>query len=478
MSERVMANAKIAGAKLDAAVVLYQPSLPQANEDGVIDVAALSPGDFVVVRIPNGQTDLWHPTPGDTIWAYLTDAQSGITVTSAVAIVVGEPNLASWDARLDPAKIPNGTYHATYQKWNSVDDVAGSAPTPVTIAGSSAVGYPGPTFPDATNGVLFYGKTSRQGGAQVRTTYDLQQNDQVTFHWIGVDKWGRDVPAAAYHTHPPLNVSEQDVHNGYIADTVPFANIRRLGNLGSGSAYYDVQRQGLNHTSLNANVVTSWSDIAALQLTSTVGAPKASVQPTDLYPCNSGAVFGEPGLPVTVSVSRGQIVEADSGDPTVYRTQLDENGLASFSVTASNDRVVVISAFSKNGGAPLASATFFDYQQVNTAGIKQYAYTTSAPSDGVSTCTVYLQVMDAFNSPDQTVTATITDAASGAQIVGTDPNSPHTAQIYLNDDGSAFVQIVDTRVEKVHVTLSVTGQEDVLALAPLEFIQFPFVPSR
>lgn len=471
-----MTSAKTPREAQDETIVLPTPSLPQANAQGIIDVAALTPGDFVLVRIPNERRDLWHPTPGDVVWAYLTDPQSGVTVTSEVAIVIDNPLEASWDAKFDPGKIPNGSYQATYQKWNLVWDVAASAPTPVTIEGSGATGYAGPIFPGATDGVLYYAALSKQNGAVIRTNCGIEPDDQVTFYWSGVDRWGRNVPKAAYKTPTPLKPSSTDLHNGYVADKIPFSKIRQLGNLGCGVGHYEVLRQGVTHTSLNTGVVISWSDIATLQATSTVGAPMATVQPTDLYPCNGGTVFGEPGLPVTVSVSSGQIVEADPGDPTIYQTQFDENGLASFSVMSDGDRVITISALAQGGGGSMrCNATFFDYQVVNAAGIKQYACTTSAPSDDVSACTIYFQVMDAFNDPNQTVTVTIIDAGSSARIVGTDPNRPHTAQIYLNDDGSAYAQIVDPCAETVHLTLSVTGQADVVRLDPLGFISFPFV---
>jgi hypothetical protein len=345
----------------------------------------------------------------------------------------------------------------------------------VTIEGSSATGYPGPIFPGAAHGVLYYSALANQGGAEIRTNCGIQPDDQVTFYWRGVDRWGRDVPSAAYQTPIPLTPSSTDLHNGYVTDKIPFSKIRPLGNLGSGVGHYEVLRKGMTHTSLNTGVVISWSDISTLQVTSTSGAPVATVQPTDLYPCNIGTVFGEPGLAVTVSVSSGQIVEADPGDPTIYPTRFDENGLASFSVMSNGDRVIVISALAAGSGAMRCTATYFDYQVVNTAGIKQYAYTTSAPSDGVSACTIYFQVMDAFNGPNQTVTVAIIDAASSAQIVGADSNSLHASQIYLNDDGSAYAQIVDAYAETVRVTLSVTGQADVVRLDPLGFISFPSV---
>jgi hypothetical protein len=470
-----MTSGKTPRAAHDESIILPEPSLPQANAQGVIDVAALASGDFVLVRIPNDRRDLWHPTPGDVVWAYLTDPQSGVTVASEVAVVIDDPLQVSWDAKFDPGKIPNGSYQATYQKWNLVWDAVCSAPASVTITGASATGYPGPIFPDATHGVLYYSALSKQGGAEIRTNCGILPDDQVTFYWSGVDRWGREVPNAAYKTPIPLKPSSTDIHNGYVTDKIPFSKIRKLGNLGCGVGHYEVLRQGITHTSLNTNVVISWSDISTLQVTSTWGAPIATVEPTDLYPCNTGTVFGEPGLGVTVSVSSGQIVEADPGDPTIYTTQFDENGLANFSVMSNGDRVIVISALAQGSSAMRANATFFDYQVVNTAGIKQYAYTTSAPSDGVSACTIYFQVMDAFNDPNQTVTVTITDAASSAQIVGADSNSLHTSQVYLNDDGSAYAQIVDTCAETVHVTLSVTGQADAVQIDPLGFVSFPVV---
>ncbi len=461
---------------LDESFSLNAPSLPQANQAGVIDIAALSPGEFVLVRIPNDQIDLWHPTPGDTVWAYLTDPQSGVIVLSEIAVVVDDPNVASWDAKFDPGKIPNGTYKATYQKWNLVNDVASSSATPVTIQGSTAAGYPGPTFPEASDGVLYYSTIATVDGAHVRTNYGLQPGDQVTFHWQGFDKWGNALPKAAYKTQPALNVAEEDCDKGYIADKIPALNIRAVGDLGSGAAYYEVLREGVNHTSLETNVVTSWSDIATLQVTSTAGAPKASTQPTDLYPCNCGTVFGEPGLDVTISVTAGQIVEADPGDPTIYKTRLDSYGLASFSVSSNDQPVSIITVHAnKVAGMPSVPATFGDYLDGSAAaGIEKYAYTTYVPSDGVTACTIYFQVMDAF--VDQTVTVTIVDTNCQATIVGADLETPKTRVVYLNDDGSGSAQIVDKCAEKVQVAFSVTGQAQMLPLQyPVEFISFPSV---
>lgn len=463
-------------AALDESFSLNAPSLPQANQAGVIDVAALSPGEFVLIRIPNGQIGLWHPTPGDTIWAYLMDSESGVIVTSEIAVVVGDPHASSWDAKVDPAKIPNGTYKATYQKWNLVNDVATSSATPVAIQGSTAVGYPGPTFPEASDGVLYYSTIATVDGAHVRTNYGLQPGDQVTFYWQGFDKWGNVLPKAAYKTQSPMTVAKADYDKGYIADKIPLLDIRAVGDLGSGAAYYEVLRQGAKHTSLKTNVVTSWSDIASLQVTSTVGAPKASIQPTDLYPCNCGTVFGEPGLDVTISVTAGQIVEADPGDPTTYKTRLDSFGLASFTVSSGDRRVSIITVYAnKVAGMPSVPATFGDYLDGSAAaGIEKYAYTTYVPSDGVTACTIYFQVMDAF--VDQTVTVTIVDTNCQATIVGADLETPKTRVVYLNDDGSGSAQIVDKCAEKVQVAFSVTGQAQMLPLQyPVEFISFPSV---
>lgn len=452
-------------------IVLVPPSLPQAGQDGAIDIGALSPGEMIVVRIPNGQ-DFWHPTPGDTVWAYLDD------LPSEIAVVVDSVDRLSWDAKFDPSKVPDGSYVATYKKTNLVGDVAPSLPIPVMIKGSTAQRYPGPIFPDAANGVLLYAKISGQNGASLDTQYLLQLGDEVTFYWQGFDIWGNEIPEAAYETSPSLKVGQRDVGNGYASDTIPLRCIQPLGNLGSGVAYYEVLREGVTHRSLPTRVEISWSDITALQVTSTVGAPLISPQLPNFNPCNCGTVFGEPGLDVTIYVSGGAIVEAGPSDPTTYRTRLNGAGLASFSVSSSNERTVAIIARSDAmvGKPPLATTTFDNYLDGSAAGIEGYIYTTYVPSDGVTACSIFFQVMPAF--VNQTVTVTIVDENSRAMVVGAEKDTPHTRTIWLYDDGSGFAQIVDTCAEKVNVTLTVTGQPQSVQLpAPVEFISFPTASS-
>ncbi|WP_206956993.1 hypothetical protein [Trinickia acidisoli] len=467
MNEHTRRTTKNETIELDA------PTLPQSVEEAgqrIIHVDDLSPGQKIIVQVANYQKN-WHASPGDKIQGYLNDTPS----ENVVYIDKANIDNTSWDTEFDPGKIPNGSYRATYTKTNEVGDLVDSLPQPVTIEGSTASNYPNPLFPDAVDGVLRYAQLSEHDGTPIKAEYGLQQGDQVTFHWQGFDEAGREVPQAAYETNPPIMAQAADVYNGYIQDTIPLSSIQPLGDLGSGVAYYEVLRQGATHPSLNTKVEISWSDITALQLTSTQGAAKQSNQLPNLKPCNCGTVFGEPGLSVTISVSAGCVIaEAQSGDPTTYRTQLDGDGLATFSMSTSDQSMITIVAYSNTlpGDPPVENATFSDYLDGSAAGLMGYNYTTHVPSDGATACSIYFQVLPAFI--EQVVTVTIVDEDSHATIVGADPDTPHTRTVTLYSDGCGWAQIVDTKEEKVNVALSVTGQTGSLQFPyPVEFISFP-----
>jgi len=461
---------------------LTPPKVPQAKPIGdqwVIDVGDLQPGDKILVTIDGDQPE-WHPAPGDALVGYLD------LVSSENIVVIDQWNIENypWSTVFDPGTIPNGTYKATYTKTNAAGDTLCSPPQPVTIVGSSASNYPSPRFPDAVNGVLLYSKIAAQGGAPVQTRYLLQKDDEVTFYWQGFDDSGN--PETSYKTAPPLNVSDDDVKAGYIADKIPFSRIEPLGNDGTGLAYYEVLRGGspvtsksTTHTSLKTKVEISWNDITALQLTGTLQAAKAYPQLPNLMPCNRGAVFGAPGLPVTISVSLGAvIVEADSSDPTTYRTTLDGAGLASFRVASHDPTLITVVAASAQlpGDPPFCNMKFGDYLDGSAAGIEGYNYTTHVPNDGVTPCSIYFQVLPQFKA--ESVTVTIVDQNSQASIVDADPDTPLTRTIRLSDDGCAVAEIVDTCAEQVHVTLSVTGQAGVIQFpTPIRFVAFPNVAA-
>lgn len=469
---------RLAGRKT---IQLEAPSLPEAvQEQGqwVIHVDELSPNQKIVVQIPNYQNTGWHPSFGDRLRGYLNDTPSD----NYIYLDKSNIDNASWDAEFDPENIPNGAYVATYTRINAVDDCASSLPTPVTIEGSTSSKYPGPVFPDANNGVLLYTKIAQCNGTPVRTQYDVQQGDQVVFYWRGFDETGQEIPEAAYVSGRPLTV--QDACNGYIEDTIPLRSIQLLGDFGSGVAYYEVLRDSATrvsrntkslHVSLNTEVEIAWADITALQLSCTQGAANTSSQLPNLKPCNYGAVFGAPGLAVTISVSAGGVIaEATGGDPTIYTTQLNGDGLARFSVSSKDQSLVCIAAYSQvlPGSPPTVNATFSQYADGGASGIVGYNYTSAVPCDGVTACCIYFKVSPRWVS--QGVAVTIVDEESQARVVGADPETPHARTIKLFADGTGFAEIVDTCEEKVNVTLSVPGQQEAIRFPyPVEFISFP-----
>lgn len=210
-----------------------------------------------------------------------------------------------------------------------------------------------------------------------------------------------------------------------------------------------------------------------------------------LYPCCWVNVYGPPGD--TVSCTRsdgGKLTVPPKGQPYVgygteydtYTPRLNQDGVAWFVVRAtcppsSNNAselfnlTVTAVDITSGAGAGSASPTFQKYWDANTYNrttqhFVGYNYTTNAPPDNFTPCSVYVKV----DSPKWKTVHVVVDGS--ATIV--DGDNPQSTDAYLNADGTAAIMIIDQVAETVHVTLSLPHAPSTEALhLPVTFYKPP-----
>jgi hypothetical protein len=215
---------------------------------------------------------------------------------------------------------------------------------------------------------------------------------------------------------------------------------------------------------------------------------------TLVRPCCWVNVYGPPGDKVscTLTSGPGQLVvpsESDpyDGDGTVqdtYSPLLNENGVARFLVRAgrppSSDEtlqlasVVVTAIDVTGGGSGTATPTFQAYFDANennhiTEHFVGYNYTTNAPADNYTPCSVYVKV-------DATKYGGVLVVVDGsATIAGTD--NLQSTTVDLQEDGTAAIMIIDDTAETVNVRLSLphAPSTDALGAFQVTFCEVPAI---
>lgn len=190
-----------------------------------------------------------------------------------------------------------------------------------------------------------------------------------------------------------------------------------------------------------------------------------------LYPCCWVNVYGPAGDTVNCSCSYGGTVivppqgQPYAGDGPAYDTypaKLNRYGVAWFVVRAtcppsankaSELLTLTVTAVDAKSGAGTGSAspTFQKYWDANTLNrttqhFVGYNYTTNAPPDNFTPCSVYVKV-------DSPKWKTVHVAVGGKATIANGGNQ-QSADMDLNADGTAAIMIVDQVAETVNVTLS------------------------
>lgn len=217
-----------------------------------------------------------------------------------------------------------------------------------------------------------------------------------------------------------------------------------------------------------------------------------------IAPCDWVKVSGPPGHTMSCSVAAGgEIIglpdpKDESGFPSAlydgglssgisygtgpYPPVLDENGFAWFLVRCSSDNArrallelleVTVTVFDQKDAANSAQQfpVFQDYTSANSNTNRNehfvaYNYTTGAPADGATPCSLNLITDQKTTDPANVGHVQVTVSGS-ATVFGFSPTnheaSPKQYKIPLGADGCAAVQILDRTAETVTCTVVLLG---------------------
>jgi hypothetical protein len=433
--------------------------------------------DTFVIEVPAWNDGLGGPRPGDLYTVYFNDY---IFTQEEVA----DEEQAQWNPYRVPFhvwEVPNGSYNVYYTLWDQVQSNPKriSKTYPLTITGSKAVGgLPAPTFPksrpDPGNGqqrVEYFADIMADGGVAIEATYNVDPGDKVTFCWFGYDMNGDIVPQSKC-------VIPGTIAGGTAYATIPARHVLCLGPDSNASAYYHVERQPPNGDptdSATATLGISFENIVTLEANVAQGAP-AHILGTSFCGRAAVRVFGSPGKQVDASLpgdSRCTILEATQSDKRDHSLTLDEYGIGLFHVVPNDQYGTTVTLADDTFTSPPLPVQFSDAQSdSNDSAITAYTYTTGAAANSpmfqdVSVCSIYAKVdRSVLPSGINTLEVTVGGRARLFAFPG-----QQTASVPIDDDGTVAVDVIDSFVETVQVSIGVAGYPAIRF--PIEFAAFP-----
>lgn len=417
---------------------LPAPGLPQMTSEDTISLNDLNVAGGLFVRIQQYE----DAARGD----YITVLWDNFPVKEVIVDDLSSdfPIVVIITAGLDV-----GSHYINYTSR----DIAGNTgiSTGITvdiIDGQPEIKYPAPVFTDAINGVINQSSITANAGTYVHVApyTDIKVNDTVTLFWKGMSASG-DISDGGVENHVILAT---DISTG-VNFLIPENKLEYLGDKGTVSACYQVRRNGTvlgvsEFSEVMLDLSGSSSDFGMVIST---GAANTDYNAIHVYPFNQGIVKGPAGSTVVLSVV-GDAVFDESGAAT-YQTILNQNGQSSFKLRSSvQSNVLIYAESSINPGASVQQLVHFGPYTKGNGNIQYYNYSTGAPANGLIPCSVYLKTAQssALGAEISKVRVTV----SGSAII--DGYSSNTADILLNSDNSAEIDIINSVAETVDVELS------------------------
>ncbi len=309
---------------------------------------------------------------------------------------------------------------------------------------------PPPTFTQAINGILLLNDIIENNGAIIQVKYNnLILNDSVIIHVSGKDK--DNLPILESNWKIYHNISTQNIIDGFINVTLPLNNVILVGNEGVLFAFYSVayaNSQGFNYSEVS-DVKLNMIKKPDLKISLTTGAPPHDYHATHVYPFNYGVLSGTPGANIIMSCSRpAEFAESGSSD---YKVTLNESGIARFKLRSPLSGVVTVDGFVQSNPSIEASAvTQFKSYYGQQGKFIAWASSTNALADGVMPCSLYL-ITDIESALKRPITLVRVAVSGSTKIVG---YLSQIADILLNEDQSAQIDLVNTVIEDVVVILT------------------------
>lgn len=237
------------------------------------------------------------------------------------------------------------------------------------------------------------------------------------------------------------------------------------------NAFYRVDdRANTPQDSASVNIqITSSAPIPVEQLQLIISTLASNYEPQTIavQPLNRGVVTGQIGTSINVTISTPGIIR-ESGLNSIS-LRIGSNNQADFSVYSPVQGLHTISVRDEsNPSNNVISSTEFGPYRMGSNVITSVNYSTGAPANGRTYNSIYLRTEDLTHAgePITHVRAILRD--SRAVIVG---YPTQTADIALNADKSATINLLSAVVETTTVELSVVAQSD-----SAKVIQTVFVP--
>ncbi|CAQ84624.1 MULTISPECIES: hypothetical protein [Photorhabdus] len=432
-------------------IPLSSPKLPQADNDGLIDVSVQQNQDLII-KVPYNKKI--------KIWDVIVVSVGGVL---ARPYYVQNINLDFFTVTMPFSEIPDGCYNVTYTSADDFENENFSKPTVIKVINSPSIKLLPSVYPDATSGVIHYSSLAQHHGLNVHISYkQMQKGDSVIFHWQGYNFNYEPIARAAWDAQP-ITVSDEDVKQGYVSLVVPAENVLCLGQEGVGTGYYEVG----NTVSAPGSVILSLTDMSSVIMSISEGAPMVSNEYPRIKPKNLVAVYGPPGKRLLASVESGSIVE---GDGTKYQFAPNSFGLAYFHLQSEETGSFRCTVSAEDGSVtPGVGQAIFSEWRDGGGIIEAYSFTSEVPADGMSVCSGYVIV-------DRTVYfgKRLLVRTDGSAIISGYGDNERELQVAISKDGCTTFHITNTKAEKNNVIISLPDVNKSIQFS-INFKHFPSI---
>lgn len=418
---------------------LPAPDLPQMTPDNSISLNDLNVAGGVFVRVQLYEdaargdyiTVLWDNVPVKEV---IVDSLS-----SDFPIVVVVAN-----------NLDVGAHYIIYTAQDVAGNVGVSTGVNVNIIdGEPEIIYPAPVFTDAVGGIIDQHSIIASAGTHVHVApyEDINASDTVTLFWRGMSASGEIIDSGV-DSHVILAA---DISIGAMF-LIPESKLEILKDKGIVTASYQVRRNGVvMGVSTFSKATLDLNDSSKeLSMMISTGAANMDYDAIHLYPFNQGAVTGLPGEAIILSSVGGAIFDESSTD--TYQLLLNELGEGSFKLRSAVQGNMVISAeAASNPGVTVQQLVRFGPYFKGNGNIQYLNYSTGALANGIIPCSVYLKTAQSSGLYAE-ITMVRVRVLNGSAII--DGYSSQVADIILNSDKSAEIEIVNGVAETVNVELS------------------------
>ncbi|WP_213992596.1 hypothetical protein [Sodalis sp. dw_96] len=296
-----------------------------------------------------------------------------------------------------------------------------------------------PFLPQVMNGQIPTATIQSAGGIiyQILRNENSAVDDVIEIYWDGIFI-GHYTISNPYADFPIVGfVPLQLVRRGI--NIISYTITDRLGNPGSSEP-------------LEVFVAISLSMIIS------TGAANFDFDAIRVNPFNRGVVYGNPGARIRLDII-GQAYFYET-DERFFELNLDSTGQGFFRLWSNEQSANFVLASDMTSGMNSTQTTVFGPFRNGEDKILRINYTTGAPANDLTYNSIYL-LTDIISNRGNIITHVRAQVNGNATIVG----YTQTADILLNSDQSATINIIDPVAEQVRVILSLpqaSGSEVIL----------------